>query len=363
MRIMSSSYGQILKITIFGESHSEAMGLTIDGLPSGFKIDEKKIKEALKRRHGNNAFSTPRNEDDELKFISGFFEGKTTGTPLTFIMYNKDIDSSSYEKGVIRPSHSDLTSYLKYDGNNDYRGGGMTSGRLTACLVVLGSICEQILAKENIKVLTHISSLHGLNDRNFDLTNISGETSLLNDSLPVLDQKAKEDMINEILKAKGNKDSVGGILESMIVGVPIGLGEPYFDSLESTISHLLFSVGGVKGVLFGDGLDFASKYGSEINDQLRFENNKLKFLSNHSGGINGGISNGQAIIVKTIVKPTPSISKKQQSVNLESKTNIDLEIKGRHDPCIVHRIAEVINGLLYYAILDALMFYKARKLW
>ena len=360
---MSSSFGQLLKISIFVESHSFGVGMSIDGLPAGISIDMDQIYKALKNRHISDGFSTSRNEEDKVVFISGIFNNATTGAPLAFFIQNKDSRPEDYEKGVIRPSHADLTNYIKYNGNNDYRGGGFSSGRLTASLVVLGSICEQILGKYNIKILTHVLNIHGINDRNIDFSNIEKEAQLLDNPFPVLDAELKEKMIQEIKNAKENNDSVGGITESVIVGLPAGIGEPYFDSLESSISNLLFSIGGIKGVLFGDGIDFANKFGSEVNDQICINNGDIHYLSNHSGGINGGISNGQPINIKCVVKPVSSIGKTQKSINIETKENIDLSIKGRHDSCIVHRVAHVVNAVLYYAILDALMVNKGRNIW
>ena len=360
---MSSSIGKVLKITLFGESHSKAIGLTIDGFPSGIKVNYDEINKALARRNPKDDFSTERQEPDEVIFLSGVFNDYTTGSPITFIIDNKDIKSNDYIKGQARPSHADITSYLKYDGFNDYRGGGATSGRLTAPLVVLGALCRQILDDQGIGIGTHILNLHGLYDRKFDFNQINADIDRLKKNFPVLDENAEKRMKEEILKAKENSDSVGGILESVIIGLPVGLGEPYFDSLESSISQLLFSIGGIKGVLFGDGIDFAEKYGSEVKDEIRYIDDKITYLSNHNGGINGGISNGEPVILKTIIKPVSSIGKMQKSINLETKENIDIEIKGRHDPCILPRAKEVVDSVLAYAILDALMFYKARKLW
>ena len=360
---MSSSIGKILKITIFGESHSQAIGLTIDGFPAGLKVDYEEIQKALNRRAPKEDFSTPRHENDEVVFLSGVFNDITTGSPITFIINNKDVKSDDYIKGEIRPSHADLSSYLKYDGFNDYRGGGATSGRLTVVLVVLGSLCRQILKEQGISLGTHILSLKDLYDREFDLNQIRNDIDSLKEGFPVLDKNKASEMLELMEKTKENKDSIGGVMESVLIGVPAGLGEPYFDSLESNISQLLFSIGGVKGVLFGDGLDFANKFGSEVNDELRYVDGNIKYLSNHNGGINGGISNGQPIIIKTIIKPVSSIGMVQKSINVETKENIDLKINGRHDSCILPRVKEVIDAVLAYAILDALMIYKARKLW
>ena len=361
---MASSYGNILKITIFGESHSKAIGLTIDGLPSGIKIDEEAIKMDLAKRNPNDGTSTERREPDEVIFLCGVFNGFTTGSPLTFIIENKDVDSSKYTKGEIRPSHADLTNYIKYNGYNDYRGGGFSSGRITASLVVLGTICKQILSNKGIKMGTHIHALHLLNDREFDFDNLEKDIDALNKAaFPALSKAKREEMIAEIKRAKRIRDSIGGMLETAIINVPIGLGEPYFDSLESSIAHLLFSIGGVKGVQFGDGWKFARLLGSEVKDEIKYTpEGKLEILANHNGGINGGISNGAPIIVQTVIKPTPSIPQKQQSVNLENKENIDLSISGRHDSCIVHRVRIVMEALIAYAIVDMLMLKESKNI-
>lgn len=360
---MSSMVGNILKISIFGESHAKAIGLTIDGLPAGIKIDEEKIKEDLLKRNPKDEYSTKRHEEDKVNFLCGVFNGVTTGAPITFIIENNDVDSSSYSKGEIRPSHADLANHEKYNGFNDYRGGGFSSGRTTASLVVLGSICKEILAQKGIKIGTHIKSIHGVFDEEFDLKNIENQLENINNSLfPVISEDAKHKMTEQIKIARENADSVGGILESVVLGLPVGLGEPYFDSLESYISQLLFSIGGVKAVEFGDGVEFASKLGSEVNDQLQYEGENIKYLSNHNGGINGGISNGQPVVIKTTVKPTPSIGVAQQSINVETNKNINLLINGRHDPCIVQRVRAVVDALLAYAIVDMLMVKESKNI-
>ncbi len=360
---MSSNIGNILKVSIFGESHAKAIGMTIDGLPAGIKIDNKYIKEELAKRKPRGDISTSRVEDDEVIFLSGVFNGFTTGSPLAFIIENKDVNSSDYIEGQIRPSHADLTNYLKYSGYNDYRGGGFTSGRITASIVVLGAICKSILKDHDIKIGTHISNIHGINDKGFDMGNLENDIDLLNSKyFAVLDEQSEMEMLEEISNTGDNGDSVGGELESVILGVPIGLGEPYFDSLESTISHLLFSIGGVKGVLFGDGYDFVNKFGSEVKDELEYVDNKIVYLANHNGGINGGISNGEPIIIKTIVKPTPSIALNQSSINVEAKENINLELSGRFDPCIVHRVRAVVDSLLAFSIVDMLMLKESKNI-
>ena len=361
---MSSTFGNILKITIFGESHSKAIGLTIDGLPAGIKIDEEAIEKDLIKRNPQNDLSTERHEPDKVQFLCGVLDGFTTGAPLTFIIENEDVDSSKYTKGVIRPSHADYTNYLKYNGFNDYRGGGFSSGRITASLVVLGTICKQILRKKHIKMGTHIHSLYNITDADFDYDQIEEQINKLNDDLlPVISKARREEMESAIKRAKRMKDSVGGSLETAIINVPVGLGEPYFDSFESTVSHLLFSIGGVKGVQFGDGWKFARLLGSEVKDEIKYDSKgKVEFLANHNGGINGGITNGAPIIIEAIVKPTPSISQPQKSINLENKENIDLSISGRHDPCIVQRVRIVMESLIAFALVDMLMLKESKNI-
>lgn len=359
---MSSNIGNILKITIFGESHGESIGMTIDGLPAGIDIPNEAIKRDLANRKTNDNLSTSRNEIDEIKFLSGVFENKTTGTPLTFILPNTDVNSSVYKKGEIRPSHADLVNYLKSNGYNDYRGGGFSSGRITASIIVLGAICKEILQKRGIKVLSHIKSIHGVKDRKFDYSE-NDIKSIENNQFPVLDEAVKEIMKKEIEFARIKEDSVGGSIETIILNSPIGLGEPYFDSFESYISQLVFSVGGVKGINFGDVENFEKEYGSEVNDQLEYSEGKIKYLSNHNGGINGGLTNGEPIVFTTIVKPTPSIGAKQASINVIDKENVELNIKGRHDPCIVHRVRPVIDALAAYALVDLMMVKESKNIW
>lgn len=361
---MSSSFGNLLKITIFGESHAKAIGLTIDGLPAGIKIDEAAIAKELLKRNPKDSTSTARHEPDEVQFLCGVFNGFTTGAPVTFIIENKDVDSSNYTKGEVRPSHADYTNYIKYNGFNDYRGGGFSSGRITASLVVLGAICKQILAEKGIKMGTHIHSLYNVTDREFDQQFLEEDIDKVKDDLfPVLSDERKVEMKAAIERARRKKDSVGGTLECAIINVPIGLGEPYFDSFESTVSHLLFSIGGVKGVQFGDGWKFARLLGSEVKDELRYTpDGKVKFISNHNGGISGGITNGAPIILQAIVKATPSIGQTQQSINFENKENIDLSINGRHDPCIVHRVRVVMEALIAYTIVDLLMVKESKNI-
>lgn len=348
---MGSSFGKNIKISIFGESHSYCVGLTIDGLKAGIYIDQIYLENELKKRKTHDDLSTSRNEEDKIIFLSGIFNNYTTGGPLTFILENNNQNSSSYQKGIIRPSHSDLTSFIKYNGFNDYRGGGMFSGRMTSPIIVLGALIKQILNKQNIYVYSHISSIGKINDDKLDLNNLNGQIMQLNkSSFSTFNEEKGELMKEEIRRYKQNNNSIGGTIETFITGIKIGLGEPFFDSVESYISHLIFSIGGIKGIIFGNE-NVSTMSALEYNDQIRYDNG-IKFLSNNNGGINGGISNGDIIYFKTFIKPTPSILAKQNSINIIDKENIELKLNGRFDPCIVHRIRPVIDALTYYAIYD-----------
>ena len=349
---MSSTFGKVIEISLFGESHGPCVGLVVNGLPSGIKIPYQRIKEELNRRKPNFKFETSRDEIEDVEFLSGVKNEYTTGAPLTIVIPNKNINSSHYEKGVVRPSHADYVAYVKYNGFNSYEGGGHFSGRLTAPLVVLGAILKEELEKENIIIGSHIKTIGGIEDISLEDQPLDLIKGLKNKKFATISDEIKEKMLSKLEKVSGEGDSIGGSVETVICNLPVGVGEPFFDSLESIISHLLFSLGGVKGVLFGSGLDFKSKNGSELNDEVRYEDGKVKFLSNHSGGIQGGISNGERVVFETIIKPTASIKKLQKSINIETKENIDLEITGRHDACIVNRVLPVVEAVTAYAIYE-----------
>lgn len=354
---MKNTFGNSLTVTLFGESHGNAIGAVVDGIAPGIKIDEEYIKKALQRRRPSGEISTRRKEEDEYEFLSGVFEGYTTGAPLCVSIKNSDTKSSDYSKlkSCPRPSHADYTAELKYGGYQDYRGGGHFSGRLTAPLVLVGAILSSALLKKGIRIGTHISEMHGAYDRLFDGDILSDIELLSLRTFPTLTESAEKSMKEEILKAKEKGDSVGGILESAVIGLPAGVGEPWFDSAESTISHILFSIPAVKGVEFGRGFALADMYGSEANDPFKIEGEKVITLTNNSGGINGGITNGMPIILKTALRPTPSIQKPQMTVDLSKMENTTLEILGRHDPCIAHRAAPVIDAALAIAVSDMLV--------
>ena len=354
---MSGIWGSKLKVSIFGESHGNAIGITIDGLPSGLEIDLDKIDREMKRRApGKSSISTARKESDIPEILSGYFNGKTTGTPLCAIIRNSDTRSKDYGKlkDLMRPSHADYTGNIKYLGFNDYRGGGHFSGRITAPLVFAGAICKQILENEGIHIGAHVKKIKNIEDKTFEYTSISKDTiiDLNKKELPLLDDSKEEEMRKVILDAKKQGDSVGGIIECSIIGVKAGVGDPFFDSVESTLSHLLFSVPAVKGVEFGLGFDITDLYGSEANDEFYYDGDEVKTKSNNNGGILGGITNGMPIIFKTAIKPTASIVKEQSTINIKEKREESLVIEGRHDPCIVQRAIPVIEAVAAIGILD-----------
>lgn len=354
---MAATYKNNIELTIFGESHGKAIGIVIGNLPSGIFIDEKEIQRDMKRRApGQNQMSTARKEADQVEIISGIQDGITTGAPLTGIIYNSDQHSKDYSllKTNMRPGHSDYPAYIKYNGFNDVRGGGHFSGRITAPIVFAGSIAKQILKQKGIKIGAHILSIGEIQDESFDV-NVNDELldELLEKPYPTLNTEIFDQMEEKILKAKENLNSVGGKVECVALHVPAGIGEPFFDSLESHLSSLMFSIPAVKSVSFGDGADIDTMLGSEANDEYYYdENGNVKTTSNHNGGIIGGISNGMPITVTVTFKPTPSIAKMQHTINVETKENVELEIKGRHDPCIVQRAVVVVEAMMALGILD-----------
>lgn len=357
---MSGIWGNCIKISIFGESHGKAIGITIDGLKPGIPLDHEYIRTELQRRApGGSELVTSRKEADEYEILSGCFEGKTTGTPLCAVIYNSDRKSGDYEslKSLMRPSHGDYTGYIKYKGFNDYRGGGHFSGRLTAPLVFAGAIFKKLLEERGIFIGSHIKSIGQEQDEDFEKASVSVERlkSLGGMKFPVLLPEMEAPMKQLIARAKENMDSVGGIIETAVVGIEPGIGEPFFDSVESTLAHLLFSIPGVKGVEFGAGFEIAGMYGSQANDEYHMDGNKVKTYSNNNGGIIGGLTDGMPIVFRTAFKPTPSIARIQRTIDIESMTNTELEIKGRHDPCIVPRALPVVEAAAAAALLDLIL--------
>lgn len=354
---MSSMWGSNLKISIFGESHGEAIGVVLDGLPAGEKINFDEINIQMRRRRpGSGSLVTSRKETDVPHVVSGIFEGKTTGTPLCAIINNENAYSKDYEKNrfLPRPGHADFTAHVKYKGFEDFRGGGHFSGRLTAPMVFAGAVCRQILETKGITIGSHIASIGDVFDEKFNPVDIPCDVlnCLAKRSFPVLNEEIRKNMEEKILKVKSRKDSIGGVIECAVTGVPCGIGDPIFDNIESKISSLIFAIPGVKGVEFGGGFELSKKCGSVSNDNFMVENEIIKTATNNSGGILGGISSGMPIIFRVAFKPTPSIAKEQVTVNLKSGLAEKISIKGRHDPCIVARAATVVESASAIAILD-----------
>ena len=354
---MSGQWGKKVKYSIFGESHGRGIGITIDGLPSGIKLDMDFINNEMQRRApGRDEFSTKRKEGDKVEILSGYFNGYTTGTPLCGVIFNENQNSVDYGKlkNLARPGHADFTGKFKYSGFNDYRGGGHFSGRITAPLVFAGAVAKQILAKKGILIGSHILSIGDVFDSYFDSVNLKNQNliDILKKNFPVLEDLKGEEMKNIILKAKGETDSVGGIIEAAILNLPCGLGEPFFDSIESNLAQLLFSVPAVKGVEFGKGFEITKVRGSVANDVPYMGNGSVSTKTNNNGGINGGISNGMPIIFRVAMKPTPSIAKLQNTIDMVSGENSEVLVTGRHDPCIVLRALPVIEACAAMSILD-----------
>lgn len=352
---MKNTFGNNVSITLFGESHGEAIGCVLDGIAPGIEVDEDFIISQMEKRKGINSISTPRREADKVRILSGVFEGKTTGTPIALVIENESQHSKDYSltKDLARPGHADFTAQSKYHGFQDYRGGGHFSGRLTAPIVAAGAICLKALNGKGIDIGTHISTCGGIKDRDF--LNLSEDVLALKAlEMPVLDEKASKKMIEQIEKVKGEGDSIGGTLTTAIIGVPAGLGEPWFDSVESLLSHALFSIPAIKGVEFGAGFDFSNMKGSNANDSFFIENGLVQTKTNNNGGINGGITNGMPIVFSCAVKPTPSIYKKQETIDFKRNENTTLEIKGRHDPAIIHRARVVVDSITAITLCDLL---------
>ena len=357
---MSGVWGNKIKVSIFGESHGAAIGINIDGLPSGFKIDMDKVAEEMGRRApGKSAISTARKEADIPEILSGFFEGKTTGTPLCGIIRNGDTRSKDYSKtkDLMRPGHADYSGNVRYSGFNDYRGGGHFSGRITAALVFAGAICKQVLETRGIFIGAHINSIGNIKDEKFDEVNLKKEDMLplRSKELPLINESLEEKIRNAIVYAKTSGDSLGGTIECGVVGINPGVGNPFFHSVESTLAHLIFSVPAVKGIEFGKGFEISTMQGSESNDEYYYENNIVKAKSNNNGGIIGGITNGMPLIFRVAIKPTASISKKQNTINISTKENTILQVEGRHDPCIVQRALPVIEAVTAIGLLDLII--------
>lgn len=354
---MSHIFGKNVTLSLFGESHGEGIGAVVGGLPCGEEIDLEGVQCQLSRRApGGNVLGTSRKETDHVEVMSGLFQGKVTGAPICGVIRNNNTRSRDYTPEYPRPSHADYAAHIKYKGCADYRGGGHFSGRITAGIVFAGAMAAQILARRGIFIgaqVTQIAEVYGRSFANGDL-NRDCFAMLQATDLPVLSFEIEPQMRKAILDAKHDSDSVGGVIESAIIGVPAGVGAPFFDSIESRISAMLFGIPAVKGVSFGGGFDLCAMRGSQANDSIINTPNGIVTETNNNGGITGGISNGMPIIVKTAIKPTPSIGRAQTTVNLKTGEQEEYQVHGRHDPCIVPRAVCVIEAALALVVLDIL---------
>lgn len=357
---MKNTFGSAVSITIFGESHGCAVGAILDGLTPGIPVDEEFIAHRMNKRRSVASVSTARRESDEVKILSGVINGKTTGTPITFVIENKNTKSADYANTatIARPGHADYTAYEKYHGYSDTRGGGHFSGRVTAGITAAGAVALGALKTKGILVGAHILRILDVSDSPFSDNDaeLKEEITSLTDKLfPTLSENAKDEMMKKIEDARADGDSVGGIVECAVTGIPAGVGEPWFDSIESNLSHILFAIPAIKGVEFGEGFAMTQMYGSQANDAYAVsQNGKIVTATNNNGGILGGISSGMPIKLKCAVKPTPSIYKPQKSVDFLTHEERELIIKGRHDPAIVHRAAVVIESAVAIALCDML---------
>ena len=353
-----SLFGNKLKINIFGESHGKAIGVCIDGFPAGFHIDMEKLNSFMKRRMpGQNNLSTPRKESDSVEFLSGVVNNITCGSTICAVIKNTDQHSQDYNNllDIPRPSHSDYPAYIKFGGNNDIRGGGNFSGRLTAPLCIAGGLCMQYLNKKNIYIGAHISSVHGTYDDMFDKVKVSEKDFVGTKNFPVINDEKGEIMIKEILNAKSDGDSVGGTIECAIIGMPTGYGNSLFDGVDGMLAAALFGIPAVKGVEFGSGFNGTELYGSENNDEFYFDDDIVKTKTNNHGGILGGITSSMPIIFNVAIKPTPSIAKEQNSISISKKENVKFKVTGRHDPCIVQRAVPCIEAASAICMTDIIL--------
>ncbi|HWQ78374.1 MAG TPA: chorismate synthase [Anaerovoracaceae bacterium] len=355
---MGSTWGNQLKLSAFGESHGKGVGVVIDGFPAGFTFDMEFIQREMSRRApGQSSLTTARKEADQPDILSGILDRVTTGAPICMMVHNTDTHSKDYEnlRTVPRPGHSDYTGGLRYRGYNDIRGSGHFSGRLTAPIVFAGALCKDFLSKRhNVEIGSHILSVGGVSDRPFDPVNVNRELllKLQQEQLPLIDHEAEEKMKETVEQAKKELDSVGGVIECAVVGVSAGIGSPIFQNVESRIASVLYSVPAVKGVEFGLGFAISGKRGSEVNDSYIKDGERILTKTNHNGGITGGITTGMPILFRAAVKPTPSIAREQQTLNLEKGKEETLQIHGRHDPCIALRAPVVIEAAAAVAIMD-----------
>ena len=353
---MSSFKGEKLKLTIFGQSHGNAIGMTLDGVPAGLPVDFEQLQNFLNRRApGQHDFSTPRKESDKPEFLSGILDGHTCGAPIAAIIHNNNTRSGDYDnlKDCPRPGHADYTAQIKYHGFQDVAGGGHFSGRLTAPLCIAGGLCKQWLENKGIQIAAHIVAIGGVTDEPVYLDWVHPQLDLIQKDFPVINRQSGEKMRQVIAQAKAQGDSVGGLVECIVTGLPAGLGGPIFDGMEGKIAQIVYGIPAVKGIDFGSGFSGAYMRGSENNDPFVIKDDHVETFTNYAGGILGGITTGMPLVFQVAIKPTPSISLPQQSISLRNMSSQTLEVKGRHDPCIVPRAVPVIEAAAAIAVWDA----------
>ncbi len=352
---MENSFGKLFTITSFGESHGRCIGVTIDGCPAGLPLNEEDIQREVDKRKPTSPIATTRAEEEKVEILSGIFNGYTTGAPICLLIWNKDIDSSEYMKTrhLLRPGHADYTAFIKYGGFNDIRGGGRFSGRITATFVMAGAIAKKLLSLIGTEVLAHTIEIGGIKAKPKGLDEI--RENVEKNPLKCADPEAAKEMLQVVEKARGEGDSIGGIIEGTALNMPVGLGEPVFDTLEGDLAKALFAIPAVKGVEFGSGFSAAGKRGSENNDPFTIKDGKIVTVTNNAGGILGGISNGMPIVVRVAIKPTSSIAKKQETVNIQTMQSASLEVKGRHDTCIVPRAVPAVEAMIAITLCDFTM--------
>lgn len=355
---MSSTYGEILKLSIFGQSHGVAIGMTLDGIPAGLKVDTQKLQEFLARRApGQQEYTTARNEADIPEFLSGIVDNITCGAPIAAIIRNTNTRTADYSnlKDCPRPGHADYTAHIKYNGFQDAAGGGHFSGRLTAPLCIAGGLCKQWLENMGIRIGAHISVIAGIADEPINLDCVNPDLDAIDKDFPVVNPEAGKKMCQAITDAKADGDSVGGLIECIVTGLPAGLGDPIFGGMENRIAQIIFGIPAIKGIEFGSGFTGSYLKGSQNNDAFTIVNGQICTINNYAGGILGGITNAMPLVFQVAVKPTPSISKEQQSISISSMEVKPLVVQGRHDPCIVPRAVPVVEAAAAIAIFDAML--------
>lgn len=363
---MSTWHGQVLNVTVFGQSHSEAIGVVVDGLPAGETIDQAQLAQFMDRRApGKNRLSTQRKETDAIHWLSGLVNDTTCGAPLAGTIANADARSKDYRQiaDLPRPSHADYPAHIKFSGNQDVRGGGAFSGRLTAPLCAAGGVAKQLLAKRHIRVAAHVLSIAEVQDRPFDPMGESEETirDCLTRTIPVLNPEVETPMSEAVETARLSADSVGGVIECQVTGLPVGLGGELFFGIDGACAHALFGIPGVKGVAFGEGFNASTLRGSENNDPYGQTTDGIRPLTNHAGGVLGGMTTGLPLNVTVAMKPTPSIGQVQQTVSLSTGEETSYRVPGRHDPCIVIRAVPVVEAVMALVILDRVLAHEGAR--